>query len=180
MGSANDDLTASAAIPIAISLVGLLAGVYQLLVKDENAADAVEHGVRVAGCILLVVPAVWLWRRRQREGSVAWWMWTLSALALLAFAVMPVSFATHGEKGWPERLDDGASMLGAVALLTAIAAWVLYSRDRQVRAHRRCPFCAETIRREALICRHCGSRSSAQPSPERPPSPAADVSGTAP
>ena len=41
-------------------------------------------------------------------------------------------------------------LLGPIGLLMAFAA------GPAGKAHRTCPFCAETVKREALVCRFCG------------------------
>ncbi len=41
----------------------------------------------------------------------------------------------------------------------------------EARGSRQCPFCAETIKREAQVCRYCGGDLSAHPPPQLPPLP---------
>jgi hypothetical protein len=46
----------------------------------------------------------------------------------------------------------GGALLGPLSVLLFFVSGVASKNDRQ----RKCPFCAEWIKREALVCKHCG------------------------
>lgn len=55
-------------------------------------------------------------------------------------------------------------LCGVPALVIAGVAWYLIARSRhQAQTTRNCPYCAETIKKEATVCRFCGREVPALP-----------------
>lgn len=87
----------------------------------------------------------------------------------ILFCVLVGSFAAH--KG---RSFAGFFILTVLSspLIGFIVALCVRSRDQlvaggeQVEGAKKCPFCAEVVRAEAIKCKHCGSE--LPPSPESP------------
>lgn len=63
-------------------------------------------------------------------------------------------------------------LFGAALFIIALPASLLIRsneeeierRNLQTGHHRKCPYCAEIVRAEAIVCKHCGRELSAQPS----------------
>ena len=86
----------------------------------------------------------------------AWWAYVLFCL-VAGFAVVPLVSASGG---------SGTNAAFAAFMVPLAALIFAYSSQRsediavakgEHGAFRKCPFCAESIRKEALKCKHCGS-----------------------
>lgn len=66
-------------------------------------------------------------------------------------------------------------LFGAALFIIALPASILIRRNDeeierrnlQTGHHRKCPYCAEIVRAEAIVCKHCGHELTAQPSLKR-------------
>jgi hypothetical protein len=65
-------------------------------------------------------------------------------------------------------------LFGAALFIVALPAALLLSRNEeeierrslQTGNHKKCPYCAEIVRAEAVVCKHCGRELTLQPSPQ--------------
>jgi hypothetical protein len=79
--------------------------------------------------------------------EVAW-----LAVAVLSLIVTSAILGYKGQRSW---LAVALSLaLGPVGIVAALM--VPDKRPVAAPQWKRCPFCAETIRREAMVCKHCG------------------------
>jgi peptidoglycan/LPS O-acetylase OafA/YrhL len=136
-------------------VVGLLTGLGTIVgwLASESFDDTVASAAAYAGVAYIALGSVagalsvleeTSWRRRLSNGLPA----LVAVVALFFGVVLP----------WDEAWLRGCAALG---LLTAVIVGGFALRDRRaaVRASKkRCPDCAETVKVEAHICRHCGYR----------------------
>lgn len=94
--------------------------------------------------------------------GLRWWAYALACLVLGPVAVM-ITGAGGGS-------GVGAAMAGfAVPVVALVVALASDTSQRQAvlsgeaGEYKKCPFCAEAVRREALKCKHCGSELKATP-----------------
>ena len=118
------------------------------------------YAVFVIGLFSLV--AAWVLAGSKHRSQTTWFLLALftGPLAVLLLFCFPDADAS------------GALSARVIAPATAIAS---------ANEFRKCPFCAEEIRREAIKCKHCGSEVTPEPLPgpvgvslydEHPPAPA--------
>lgn len=136
--------------------VGLLANVVTLIasIADESFVDGIATAGTIAGLVFgLSTTALVVWV------LVIELSWALRALGIvvglggtavcLFLVILP----------WDETL---LQIMGAVFVV--VGAWPLGAfalgtyQDHQRLRHKECPNCAETVKKEAKVCRFCGYR----------------------
>lgn len=101
--------------------------------------------------VLVIVVVVVAYKRGQ-----AGWVYGLACLVLAPILVRLIAGAGGGGVG----AAFGAFLIPVAALVVSLSRGT--SEQRAVATgedgdFRKCPFCAESVRREAVKCKHCGS-----------------------
>lgn len=112
----------------------------------------------LTGFILYAVFALLVAAIAKKKG-LRGWLYFLTVAVLGPVVVMGTSVATQGAAS--------AALAATLAVLVPVVALVmvlLAKNGQQIAAetgqygqYRKCPFCAEPVRVEAVKCRHCGS-----------------------
>jgi len=109
----------------------------------------------VFGFALYLIAAIIVAVVAAKRGR-AWWAYLLAVIVGGPALVMFASSAGAGGVG--AALAAFAVPVGALMLLlSSDTAEAKAVADGEFGEYRKCPFCAESIRKEALKCKHCGS-----------------------
>lgn len=142
------------------TVVGLLLGLGTLAsAVATNWATARIYALPITGGVFYVLLAsisVWDYRHRQApwttEGLVNWPV----PLVILG-GLLGVAFATEGVRGAVGVARYGGTIVLVGSLV--MAPLILYARYETAQGSQKpCPDCAETVKRDARVCRHCGYR----------------------
>ena len=100
--------------------------------------------------------------------GMGWLLLGVGATLLLYALAMDTSVVVGGAYGGPQRVQNLSLMdmrrtylmvaIGALVIGTMLVGFSRLGRDTEDSVdHRACPFCAEQVRVEAIICKHCRS-----------------------
>lgn len=101
----------------------------------------------------LAVTAVMVVAKKRGQ---AWWMFGLICVGLTLILVKLIAAAT----GSGMAAGLGAFLVPFLAFLVSVSGKSSQQMAVEQGAHgefRKCPFCAESVRKEAVKCKHCGS-----------------------
>ena len=169
---------AAAAIAALIGIVTGLGTIVGWLGGSESLVDTAKVAVGWAGltyfgfCALAVVVTAVLPGPRFRAAVAEFAPATRlpPAVARALFALSGAGFvlviaATGADPA--AFVEFGYLALAVVAVIAVVRVW--NSVDEAHAAIGECPDCAELVKREALVCRHCGYRFRPPPEPFMPP-----------
>ena len=106
-----------------------------------------------------------LWRNRGPLFRILFGWWLLLTLVAIAWGVIAAWYLTFGIFLVPYRLvRRGSRKRKREDLMHADLIAALSDQQEPGLGMRNCPFCAEEIRNEAILCKHCGSDISADDS----------------
>jgi len=115
----------------------------------------------IFGFLLFAVAVVIVTVVARKRGQPAWGYALASVIG--GFVMVPLVARAGGSglaAGFAAFLAPVASLFVCLARDTSAAAAVERGEHG---AYRKCPYCAEAIRREAIKCKHCGSEVPAAP-----------------
>lgn len=110
----------------------------------------------VFGFIVFIVLFAVVWFVANKRGRLGF-MWALNMLIVVVLAVFFVTGMTHGNGTAAGSIGLTIPVLTLILLLLLPNAQDMASRDGEFGDYRKCPYCAEAVRREAVKCKHCGS-----------------------
>jgi len=108
-------------------------------------------GFILYGAFALLVAAI------AKKKGLRGWVYFLAIIVLGPVVVMGTSVVTQGNGVVAAMLALLVPVVALVVVLLAKSGQQIAAETGQFGEYKKCPFCAEPVRLDAVKCRHCGS-----------------------